>query len=838
MSDVIAPDLSVVIPTRNRRETLLRTLDALGAQKGLDGRLEVIVVDDGGNDGTGAALGQRSWPFALHLMRAEGKGAASARNLGASAARGERLVFLDDDIAPEPGFLAAHLVAGRAYPTATIVGQSLPVVRAGGAFGRALAGWWIERFREMAEDGHRFGFTDVMSGNLSVPRATFAALSGFNAVLRCREDYEFGLRLVAAGIPIRYVSDARGLHRDASTPARNLVRARDEGFADFQIAGLHPDVFPSLKAASMTLPTTGAAILRMLVFHAPFAGRLALSVFSITAGVAQRLGLDRIWGRLNARGRALAYHQGVAHAAGSLKQYRQAHAAVPTVAVRPLTLDLTEGVDVARAAVASALPDALTLSVGFRTVGQWPAQPGHEPLGTQQFDVVIAKIANEWAVPVELARSLPPSPPAAPDWAENQADPSRGYRLDLAALDIANWSLAERSQQMAFPIQILVRDGALPIGQLVIEDAPGADEFWPALRRMVLADAKMCMRALRSRRIPADLPPAPPISVVVCTRDRPKELARCLAALSQLDYPDHEIIVVDNASTSVETRTVVQSMAGIRYVREDRPGLDWARNRGIAEARHAIVAYTDDDTEVDRHWLQGYAAAFARPDVDFATGLVLPMKLDTDARLYFEGIYGGMGKGFDPFQRKPGESTSYELLWASNMGVGANMAFRRDLFDRVGNFDPALDVGTATRGGGDIEMFHRAVARGGRHAYVPPAFVWHEHRAELSGLARQLADNGSGFGAYLLACWRNRTVPRHHIVLFALRHWIIGWLLVRLVRPGRHSRKLVIAEIRGMLAAHGRWCAAQATAREIDGRGAISAPGDAVAVTPSAADRK
>jgi glycosyltransferase involved in cell wall biosynthesis len=287
--------------------------------------------------------------------------------------------------------------------------------------------------------------------------------------------------------------------------------------------------------------------------------------------------------------------------------------------------------------------------------------------------------------------------------------------------------------------------------------------------------------------------------VVICTRDRADTLRRCLAAVQMLDYPDFEVIVVDNASVTDATRDLVQSLPGVRYVREDRPGLDWARNRGIAEARHDIIAYTDDDTQVDDQWLRGLAAAFAEPGVDAVTGLVVPMKLDTVARMYFEDVYGGMGRGFTPWFRPGGSATTRDKLWSSGCGVGANMAYRRSVFDKVGRFDPALDVGTATRGGGDIEMFHRVMARGAGLAYAPEAIVWHEHRADFPALLRQLRDNGSGFAAYLMAAWRNRTVPRRAIAAFALKEWIWGWQIKRLLRPGRHRRETVFAELGGMM---------------------------------------
>ncbi|PSB46646.1 glycosyl transferase family 2, partial [filamentous cyanobacterium Phorm 6] len=140
-----------------------------------------------------------------------------------------------------------------------------------------------------------------------------------------------------------------------------------------------------------------------------------------------------------------------------------------------------------------------------------------------------------------------------------------------------------------------------------------------------------------------------------------------------------------------------------------------------------------------------------------------------------------------------------ELLWASKYGVGANMAFRGQVFEAAGNFDVALDVGTATRGGGDIEMFHRILAKGYATVYEPSALVWHLHRRSDKALSKQLQDNGRGFGAYLLTCDRNRTVPRLEILKFAMFNWFGWWLVRRLKAPGLLPRQLVVSELLGAL---------------------------------------
>lgn len=300
----------------------------------------------------------------------------------------------------------------------------------------------------------------------------------------------------------------------------------------------------------------------------------------------------------------------------------------------------------------------------------------------------------------------------------------------------------------------------------------------------------------------------PPISVVVCTRDRADSMAHCLLSLLALDYPDFEIVVVDNAPSTDATRHLVERQP-VRYIREDRPGLDWARNRGIAEAAHGIIAFTDDDVRVDSGWLRAIAAAFSAPDVMLVTGLTCPAELESEAQIMFEYSYGGMGKGCRAWEARREAMTPTQLLGAHHLGVGANMAYRRQIFDRTGRFDTALDVGTPSHGGGDLDMFFRVVAAGGVARYEPRAIVWHTHRRELPALRRQLRDNGRAFGVYLLTrLFAPRTgdapVSRPDVVRYAAFVWL-GWLAGRVLRRFRKRETLSLSmqreELGGVLEA-------------------------------------
>jgi len=308
----------------------------------------------------------------------------------------------------------------------------------------------------------------------------------------------------------------------------------------------------------------------------------------------------------------------------------------------------------------------------------------------------------------------------------------------------------------------------------------------------------------------------PPISVVVCTRDRPVSLEVCLESLARLDYPDYEVVVVDNASRGQAVRDVILR-SGFRYVREERAGLDWARNRGAAEARHDLIAYLDDDACASPGWLRAISRAFTDPSVSAVTGLVLPAELETEPQMLFEE-YGGMSKGIHPRIFDGRALDPHSMLSPHNCGVGANMAFRREVLRRMDWFDTALDVGTPSSGGGDLDIFHRIMAAGLMLRYEPSAWARHRHRRDIEGLDRQIYNNGRSFGVLLLKIWKSRSVPRKAVLAYA-RGWITGWLLSRLVQRVRRKIEfplgLIWAEISGALSAPWAWRATLRSDRKL-----------------------
>ncbi|WP_083975630.1 glycosyltransferase family 2 protein [Kitasatospora mediocidica] len=255
-----------------------------------------------------------------------------------------------------------------------------------------------------------------------------------------------------------------------------------------------------------------------------------------------------------------------------------------------------------------------------------------------------------------------------------------------------------------------------------------------------------------SARAPAD---ALRVSVIVATHNRAGQLRQCLDSLLRNGYPQLELIVVDNAPSSDEARTLIRERyAGrVRYLREPVAGLARAHNTGLAAAHGEVCAFTDDDTLADPGWVAALAAAFADDQrAGCVTGLILPAELDTPAQVALE-LHGGFAKGFTPRSwslREPPADPLFPFA-AGQFGSGANMAFRTAALRRLGGFDPAMGTGTPARGGDDLLAFFRVLAAGYTLAYQPEAVIWHRHRRTPEAVPAQAFGYGAGFGAFLAA---------------------------------------------------------------------------------------
>jgi len=394
--------------------------------------------------------------------------------------------------------------------------------------------------------------------------------------------------------------------------------------------------------------------------------------------------------------------------------------------------------------------------------------------------------------------------------------------LPIVDVDVAEDGVA-RVPTADGGVAVLLRHRGYPVGFVMYETGPSGRQSSVEMR--ALLDAPTATRIL-SRTASDELPqlPAsrerPAVSVAICTRDRPEYLERCLESLQRLvpaaalETAAFEIIVVDNAPADERTREVAGRFAGLRYLREPTPGLNFARNTALEQAAGEVVAYLDDDVVVDRGWLAGLVAAWqAQPQAGFFTGQVLPLELATAAQVVFERR-GGFRRGFErEYFGALRDNDRYYPCGAGVFGTGANMAVNRHALLAIGGFDTALDTGRPLPGGGDLDVFYRLIRAGHGAVYEPGYLVFHQHRRQMAELRRQYRDSwGKSFVAFAVKSWR--TDPPMRARWRALLVWWFGKQITDLFQAvaGRVSRppSLILAELAGgivgLTGEYGRSC--------------------------------
>ena len=211
-----APDLrfTIVIPTRDRPRRLAACLDAIAGLRFPVDRFETIVVDDGGSAPLDVMVGEVASGARVRLVRQPGSGPGTARNRGASEARGEVLVFLDDDCAPDPAWLDELDLALAARPGAGVGGRTVNALPGNpySSASQALIDYLYEYYNREAAKEPMF-----TTSNLALPREEFQRIGGFDQRFSRAggEDRELCLRWARSGRELRYAPRAivRHAHR-------------------------------------------------------------------------------------------------------------------------------------------------------------------------------------------------------------------------------------------------------------------------------------------------------------------------------------------------------------------------------------------------------------------------------------------------------------------------------------------------------------------------------------------------------------------------------------------------------------------------------------------------
>jgi len=228
------PTVSVVLPTWNRLGTLRRALEALGSQTVSSADFEVVVVSDGSTDGTNDEIRRTKTPFFLNFFSQENAGPASARNRGVALATADLVLFLDDDVVPDPHLLEEHLRShGVQGNRAVVIGPMLtPSDYRPNPFVRWEQSMLYKQYEAMERGDWTPNYRQFYTGNASLRRELLLSVGGFDERFRRAEDVETAYRLAKAGAKFYFNNRAVGYHYAQRSFKSWLRNAGDYGRND------------------------------------------------------------------------------------------------------------------------------------------------------------------------------------------------------------------------------------------------------------------------------------------------------------------------------------------------------------------------------------------------------------------------------------------------------------------------------------------------------------------------------------------------------------------------------------------------------------------------------
>jgi glycosyltransferase involved in cell wall biosynthesis len=275
----------------------------------------------------------------------------------------------------------------------------------------------------------------------------------------------------------------------------------------------------------------------------------------------------------------------------------------------------------------------------------------------------------------------------------------------------------------------------------------------------------------------------PKVSIVVCSYNGARTLRDCMISLQDLNYPDYEIILVDDGSKD-NTQPIMQEFPAVQNIRQKNRGLSVARNVGIAAATGDVVAFTDSDCMADRDWL--YFLVHTLLSSDFAA--VGGPNISPPATDWIQATVGAAPGG-----------PSHVLLTdtIAEHVPGCNMAYHKWALEMIGGFDPEY-----RKAGDDVDVCWRIMQLGYQIGFSPSAVVWHYRRFEVKTYFSQQTGYGEAeamlrykhlqyFGPTGSAIWHGNVYSQVRMDSFftkpVIYHGIFGTGLFQCIYPKRYN---------------------------------------------------
>lgn len=339
--------ISVIIPTYNRLHRLRQVVASLQRQTYPLDDVEIIIVSDGSTDGTDDYLHNLSVPLHIIPVTQQNSGPSVARNNGITHAKGDIVVFLDDDVVPTPRWLTEHMQIHERKPNTVVLGPMISPL------GFAMQPWvrWeqamlMKQYTHMSEGVWRPTARQFYTGNTSLARRHLLHAGGFDETLRRAEDVELAYRLAEHKVEFVFNSAAIGLHyaeRSFESWVKipyaygrsDVIFGRDKG---------HQWLLSELRQEFQKRNPLVQLLTQMCIDRAPLQ-RVMLALLRVAATNTERLGFEQLTNHAYSALFNLCYYQGLSDEIGGWQQFIHSEDTAQTqtkIAREPMTFDTHE----------------------------------------------------------------------------------------------------------------------------------------------------------------------------------------------------------------------------------------------------------------------------------------------------------------------------------------------------------------------------------------------------------------------------------------------------------------------------------------------------------------
>lgn len=252
-------------------------------------------------------------------------------------------------------------------------------------------------------------------------------------------------------------------------------------------------------------------------------------------------------------------------------------------------------------------------------------------------------------------------------------------------------------------------------------------------------------------------------TIVICTVDRLADLDACLKSLAPFKADGAEVMVVDNGHLGAEVAAVA-NRHGATLIHEPRRGVSRARNAGIRATTGDILAFLDDDSAADPSWLPALLEPLRDPEIFAVVGGIDSQSVSDPVSRTFDALHRAQFPQSSSVYSGNDQSGEFPMRMA--LVGNANMAIRREAFERFGYFDPRFGRGTRVGSGEEPDLLLRILLGSGKIAVVPTARIIHRHSTEASAVKRWAFASGCAHTAMLTKYFFREPTRRGEILRY------------------------------------------------------------------------